>query len=79
MSAEREALRATVADFTRREVVPHLQEWEDAGEIPRSLHRTAGDLGLIGIAFPEWVGGSGGDLLDSMTTRQRRPRRSARR
>ena len=70
MSAEREALRATVADFTRREVVPHLQEWEDAGEIPRSLHRTAGDLGLIGIAFPESVGGSGGDLLDSIAMQE---------
>ena len=66
MTAEREALRATAAEFVRREVAPHLQEWEDAGEIPRALHRTAGDLGLIGIAFGEEVGGSGGDLLDSV-------------
>ena len=41
MSAEHAALRATAAEFVRREVVPHLQEWEDAGEIPRALHRTA--------------------------------------
>ena len=60
MSEERDALRATATEFVRREVVPHLQEWEDAGEIPRALHRTAGDLGLIGVAFPEEVGGSGG-------------------
>ncbi|GAA5106285.1 acyl-CoA dehydrogenase family protein [Alloalcanivorax gelatiniphagus] len=65
-SAETAALRATAAEFTRREVVPHLQEWEDAGEIPRALHRTAGDLGLIGAAFPESVGGGGGDLVDSV-------------
>ena len=70
MSAEREALRATAARFVRREVVPHLQEWEDAGEIPRSLHRAAGDLGLIGVAFPESVGGSGGDLLDSVAMQE---------
>ena len=66
MSEERDALRATATEFVRREVVPHLQEWEDAGEIPRALHRTAGDLGLIGVAFPEEVGGGGGDLVDSL-------------
>jgi len=64
------ALRATAAEFVRREVVPHLQEWEDAGEIPRSLHRTAGDLGLIGAAFPQEVGGGGGDLVDSVVLQE---------
>jgi len=70
MSAEHAALRATGAEFVRREVVPHLQEWEDAGEIPRALHRTAGDLGLIGVAFPEEVGGGGGDLVDSVVLQE---------
>lgn len=65
-----DALRATGAEFVRREVVPHLQEWEDAGEIPRALHRTAGQLGLIGVAFPEEVGGGGGDLLDSVVLQE---------
>ena len=50
--------------------MPHLQEWEDAGEIPRALHRTAGDLGLIGVAFPEEVGGGGGDLLDCVALQE---------
>ncbi len=68
--AERDALRATAAEFVRREVAPHLQEWEDVGEIPRALHRTAGRLGLIGIAFAEEVGGSGGDLLDSVAMQE---------
>jgi acyl-CoA dehydrogenase len=69
-STEHEALRATGAEFVRREVAPHLQEWEDAGELPRELHRTAGDLGLIGVAFPEEVGGGGGDLLDSLALQE---------
>lgn len=67
---DHDALRATAAEFVRREVVPHLQEWEDAGEIPRALHRTAGDLGLIGAAFPEEVGGGGGDLVDSVVLQE---------
>src|SRR5690606_38097849 len=66
MTPEQEALRATGAEFTRREVFPHLQEWEDAGEIPRELHRKAGDLGLIGLSFPEECGGGGGDLVDTI-------------
>ncbi|MFT3873813.1 MAG: acyl-CoA dehydrogenase family protein [Nocardioides sp.] len=53
VNAEREALRATAAEFVRREVAPHLQEWEDAGSIPRDLHRAAADQGLLGVAFPE--------------------------
>ena len=34
--------------------------------MPRALHATAAKLGLLGIGFPEAVGGSGGDLLDSI-------------
>ena len=67
---EREALRATAAELVRREVVPHLQDWEDAGDIPRALHRRAGELGLLGVGFAEDVGGSGGDLLDSVAMQE---------
>jgi acyl-CoA dehydrogenase len=60
------AIRALGAEFVRREVAPHLQEWEDAGSIPRELHLAAGKQGLLGVAFPEEVGGGGGTLLDSV-------------
>ena len=66
MNTEREALRETVREFTRREVTPYLQEWEDAGEVPRDLHRKAAKQGLLGVSFPVEVGGEGGDLLDSI-------------
>ena len=54
---ERAALRRLAADFTRREIVPHLAGWEDAGELPRSLHQAAAGLGLLGAGFPESLGG----------------------
>ncbi|MEO9220951.1 MAG: acyl-CoA dehydrogenase family protein, partial [Mycobacteriaceae bacterium] len=57
-SPERQELRATVRRFVQREVLPHLTEWERAGELPRSLHRRAAELGLLGIGFDEAVGGS---------------------
>ncbi|GAB6984597.1 acyl-CoA dehydrogenase family protein [Nocardioides pyridinolyticus] len=60
------SLRELGAEFTRREVVDHLQDWEDTGEIPRGLHRAAAKQGLLGVAFPASVGGEGGDVLDTV-------------
>jgi acyl-CoA dehydrogenase len=65
MTEDRRALQAATRTFVEREVTPHLQDWEDAGEIPRSLHVAAAKAGLLGLGFPEEVGGQGGDLLDS--------------
>lgn len=64
---ERDALREAAAAFTRREVAPHLDAWEDAGALPRELHRAAAKVGLIGVGFAEEVGGQGGTLVDSLT------------
>ncbi len=64
---ERAQLRATVRRFMETEVLPYLDSWERDGSLPRSLHVTAGELGLLGVAFPESVGGGGGDLIDAMT------------
>jgi acyl-CoA dehydrogenase len=62
---ERVALRALVSDFTTKEIVPHLAEWEHTGDVPRELHRRAAEVGILGAAFPESVGGSGGDAVDA--------------
>jgi acyl-CoA dehydrogenase len=62
---ERLALRDMVTSFTEKEIAPHLPEWEDANHVPRELHKKAADAGLMGVAFPEEVGGQGGDLIDS--------------
>ncbi|WP_312033503.1 acyl-CoA dehydrogenase family protein [Nocardia speluncae] len=62
---ERRELRATVRAFAEREILPNLDVWERDGEIPRDLHKKAGALGLLGIQFPESVGGSGGDGIDA--------------
>jgi len=62
---ERSALRALVRDLVTREVLPHLDDWEADGQLPRSLHRTFADAGVLGVGFPEEVGGSGGDVVDA--------------
>ncbi len=63
---ERRALRDLTRRFVQREVLPHLDAWERAGEVPRALHRKAAEIGLLGIGFPEHAGGEGGDLLDTV-------------
>lgn len=65
-TAERRAIRDLTRRFAEREVVPHLTGWERDGAVPRSLHTAAARLGLLGIAFPTEVGGSGGDLIDTI-------------
>ncbi len=60
------SIREVGAEFVRREVVDHLQAWEDAGEVPRELHVAAAKQGLLGVSFPEEVGGGGGTLLDTV-------------
>lgn len=60
---ERLALRKEVAAFTQRDIVPHLAEWEEAGETPRSQSEQAAELGLLELDFPEEAGGAG-DFID---------------
>ena len=59
---EHDALRASIRRFVEAEVTPFVDEWEDAGYFPDSLFHRLGDLGFLGIHYPERWGGSGGDL-----------------
>ena len=63
---EHDQLRASARDFVAREIAPHIEEWESSGDVPRSLHEKAGAAGLLGLGYPEEVGGSGGDLFHMM-------------
>lgn len=62
---ERQALRTSVEDFTRAEIVPHLPQWEDDGQLPRDLHRLTAKSGFLAVGFDEEVGGDGGNLVDA--------------
>lgn len=58
---DHEALRATVRAFVRDEIEPHVDEWESAGIIGRSMWLAAGKAGLLGLTAPEELGGGGVD------------------
>jgi citronellyl-CoA dehydrogenase len=55
-------LRSTVRRWVEHELAPHVDEWEDAAWFPDDVFRRAGELGFLGLHYPEAWGGSGGDL-----------------
>jgi len=57
---EHEELRESVRLFVSKEIAPHVDEWEEAREFPRELFARCGELGLLGLKFPEEYGGQGG-------------------
>lgn len=63
---EHEALRASVRRFVERELAPHVDEWEEAGHFPDDVFRRCGELGFLGLHYPERWGGSGGDLASGL-------------
>ena len=48
----------SVRRFMTERVAPHVQAWEDAGEIPRELYREAAAIGVLGLGYPEELGGT---------------------
>jgi len=59
---EHEALRNQTRRFAAEQIAPHATAWEENEEFPLSLYGTLAEAGLMGIGYPEELGGSGGDL-----------------
>jgi len=60
---EHEALRSSLRSFVQKEIHPHVHEWEAAQEFPRELFTRMGELGFLGLKYPEEYGGQGGDYV----------------
>jgi acyl-CoA dehydrogenase len=65
-TAEHEMFREVVRGFVEKEVVPHVEEWEAAGRLPKALWRRMGELGFFGVEYDEKYGGAGADFLTTM-------------
>jgi acyl-CoA dehydrogenase len=65
-TAEHEMLRKAVRAFVEKEVVPNVDAWEDAGQIPKTFWRRLGELGFLGLDFPTEYGGGGADFMASV-------------
>lgn len=63
---QHDLLRKAVRDFVKKEITPYVEEWEEAGDYPRELHKKVADLGYNGIIYPAEYGGADGDWFESI-------------
>lgn len=60
---EHNLFRKSLQDFLNKEVVPHIEKWEQTGIIDRFIWKKFGDMGFFGINYPEAYGGLNLDLF----------------
>ncbi len=65
-SPEHDLFRDQMRRFAVEEVRPRAEEWEAAGEVPRSVFRQMGELGFLGVRYDEAFGGAGMDVFASI-------------
>src|SRR5580658_6194998 len=56
---EQQQLRRSVREFAEGEIAPHVMEWDEASHFPMEIIPKLGDVGLLGVIFPEEYGGAG--------------------
>jgi len=60
---EHEAFRRMVRTVVEKELRPHARAWEEQGEFPRALFQRFGELGFLGLKYPQAHGGSDAGVL----------------
>ena len=65
-SEEHKIFRDSLRKFLDKEVVPHIEEWEEAGIVPRSVWKKMGEQGFLCTSVPEEYGGLAADFLYSV-------------
>jgi len=66
LTDQQRLVQQTVRDFVDRELIPHVREWEEKGEVPRSFYDKMAQLGFLGAPVPEKYGGAGMDYVSFM-------------
>ncbi|MFA5183359.1 MAG: acyl-CoA dehydrogenase family protein [Syntrophales bacterium] len=65
-SEEHRIFRNSLRKYLEKEVIPHVEEWEEAGIVPRSAWKGMGEQGFLCMGVPEEYGGLGADFLYSV-------------
>ncbi|MEJ5187109.1 MAG: acyl-CoA dehydrogenase family protein [Candidatus Geothermincolales bacterium] len=58
--------RNSVREFVQREIVPYVDQWEEAEEFPLELYRRMGELGFLGMSYPEEYGGDNDPVAEAV-------------
>lgn len=64
LTDEQLAVKKMVRDFAESEIAPHVMKWDEAQIYPRDVIRKLGELGMMGVIFPEEYGGAGLSYVD---------------
>ena len=64
LTDEQQHLRRTVREFAEGEIAPHVMEWDEASKFPEEIIPQLGEMGLLGVIFPEKYGGAGLGYLE---------------
>lgn len=64
LTPEQLAIRDTAREFARREIDPIVEETDESQEFPTAVFKKAGELGFLGVLFPEAYGGAGLGYVD---------------
>lgn len=66
LTPEHYAFQDSLRAFIRKDIIPHIDEWEKQGQIDRMIWKKMGDMGYLGLNFPEALGGLNLDFYYSM-------------
>jgi alkylation response protein AidB-like acyl-CoA dehydrogenase len=59
LTEEQRQLQSAVRAFAEGEIAPHVSEWDEKSEFPHEVVKKLGEMGLLGVIFPEELGGAG--------------------
>ena len=59
LTEEQQQLRRSVREFAEGEIAPHVMEWDEVSHFPMEIMPKLGEMGLLGVIFPEELGGAG--------------------
>jgi hypothetical protein len=59
LTEEQRQLQRSVRAFAEGEIAPHVSEWDEKSEFPHAVVKKLGEMGLLGVIFPESMGGAG--------------------
>ena len=60
---EHELFRESFRSFLEKEAIPNINQWEEERRIPRSIWKKMGEMGFLGLSYPEEYGGMGLDFF----------------
>jgi len=63
---DHDMFRESVRRFFKDRIEPYQNEWDNVGHVPREIWTEAGEMGLLGVATSDEIGGIGGDFLSAM-------------